>query len=97
MALRGKIGAHVLHATHDSTEVTRPAREAFLAGFARQVDPDQTLSDSERQKRAGHARRAHMARLALASARARNKMASEVPASEAGPEVRRAAGDSSTG
>jgi hypothetical protein len=38
-ALRGRIGAYRLHATHDSRETSRPGREAILASFERQVDP----------------------------------------------------------
>jgi hypothetical protein len=73
MALRGRIGAHVLHSRYDSRELTRPAREAFLAQFERQVDPDGVLPAAERERRAQHARQAYMARLARASARARSR------------------------
>ena len=34
-ALRGRIGAYVLHARRDSREVTAPARAAFLCGSER--------------------------------------------------------------
>ena len=81
LSLRGKIGAHVLHSRYDSCELTRPAREAFLAQFERQVDPEGVLPQAERARRAQHARQAHMARLALASARARSAGRSE-PATE---------------
>lgn len=50
-----------------STNV-RPAVEARLAAFEAQVDPNNELSPDERRKRALHARRAHMSKLALASA-----------------------------
>ena len=72
-ALRGKLGAHRLHALHDSRETTAKARATFLARFEREVDPGGVLPEPERRRRAEHARRAHMARLALASARARSK------------------------
>ena len=39
--------------------------------WARQVDPDGELPEADRFKRAEHARKAHMCRLALASSRAR--------------------------
>ena len=39
MALRGRIGAYRLHATHDTKETTKAARTAFLACFEREVDP----------------------------------------------------------
>jgi hypothetical protein len=71
MSRRGRIGAHTLHSRYDSRELTRPAREAFLSKFEREVDPDGTLSPEERQRRAEHARRAHMARIARLSAIAR--------------------------
>jgi hypothetical protein len=70
-ALRGRIGAHLLHATHDSRQLTAPARAAFLSGFERQVDPDGRLSPDERRRRAAHARTAYFVRLARQSAIAR--------------------------
>jgi len=70
-SLRGRIGAYALHASHDSREITAPARAAFLARFERDVDPDGKLPDEERKRRAGHARKAHFARLAYLSARNR--------------------------
>jgi hypothetical protein len=44
-----------------------------MARFERQVDPDHVLPPQERAWRAEHARKAHFARLALASARARRR------------------------
>jgi hypothetical protein len=76
-SLRARIGAHTLHASHDSREVTAKARAAFLERFEREVDPDGVLSVDERQRRAEHARRAYMATLALKSARARRKPVSD--------------------
>jgi hypothetical protein len=70
-ALRGRIGAHRLHATHDPRETTKAARLAFWSSFEREVDPDGLLSPEERARRASHARAAHFARLAYLSARAR--------------------------
>jgi len=70
-ALRGRIGAHRLHATHDPLETTKAARRAFWSSFEREVDPDGLLSPEERARRAAHARAAHFARLAYLSARAR--------------------------
>jgi hypothetical protein len=70
-ALIGRIGAHRLHATHDSREVTAPARAAFRDSFEREVDPDFVLPEAERKRRAAHARKAHYARLALKSAEVR--------------------------
>ena len=73
MALRGRIGAYRLHATHDSREITRPARERFLARFLDEVDPDRALPEPERLRRAEAARKAYFAQLALKSARARTR------------------------
>ncbi len=72
-ALRGRIGAHLLHATHDSRRLTARARAAFLGSFERQVDPDGSLPADERRRRAAHARAAYFARLARRSAIVRAK------------------------
>jgi len=74
-ALRGRIGAYRLHATHDSRDVTAPARAAFLARFEADVDPEGALAPEERTRRAVCARKAHFAMLALKSARARRSKA----------------------
>ena len=66
-----RLGALSLHARVDGTTHTAPAREAFLARFERQVDPDGTLDPQERARRADYARRAYFAGLALKSADAR--------------------------
>lgn len=76
--LAGRIGAHESWArTPDRSARTRPAREAFIARFERQVDPDGLLSPAERATRAEHARIAYMTRLSLkaAAARARKRKA----------------------
>ena len=71
--LRGRIGAYSLHAAYDSRELTAPARQAFLSRFEHEVDPEGQLTPKERERRAGHARKAYFTRLALASAKARRK------------------------
>jgi hypothetical protein len=70
-SLRSRLAAHTLHATHDSRSLTEPARKAFLNKFEREVDPEGVLPVTERHRRAEHARKAYMARLALKSAQAR--------------------------
>jgi hypothetical protein len=50
--------------TADRSARTRPARQKFLQRFEREVDPDGVLSPDERRKRAEHAKRAYMLRLA---------------------------------
>jgi hypothetical protein len=72
-SLRGRIGAHALHASYDSREITAPARAAFLSRFELEVDPEGVLPPAERERRAAHARKAYFARLALKSAMARRK------------------------
>jgi len=74
-SLRARAAAHQLHATHDSRELTAPARAAFLDRFEREVDPDGKLSETERLRRADHARKAYFVGLAYKSARARRKSA----------------------
>lgn len=71
--LRARLAAHTKHAKYDRVESTRPAREAFLARFEREVDPEGTLPKGERRKRAESARKAYFTGLALASAIARRK------------------------
>ena len=66
--------------TSDRSGRTRPARDAFLARFERQVDPDGELPEQERRQRAEHAKRAYMLGLAKRSATAR-RIAKRVPAS----------------
>jgi hypothetical protein len=50
--------------TYDRSARTRPAREAFLKRFEKEVDPDGKLPPEERRRRAEHARRAYMLHLA---------------------------------
>jgi hypothetical protein len=57
--------------TTNRTARTQPARDAFLARFDRQVDPDGRLEPHQRAQRAEAARRAYFAQLARRSARAR--------------------------
>lgn len=73
-ALRGKIASHVSWSrTEDRSARTAPARAAADARFEREVDPAGTLPPAERARRAEHLRKAHMARLSLASAKARRQ------------------------
>jgi hypothetical protein len=74
--LRARLAAHAMHARHDSRKVTTNARRAFADRFEREVDPDGVLPVAERLRRAEHAKRAHMLRLALRSAQVRRRRAS---------------------
>ncbi len=71
--LRARMAAHAMHARNDSRTTSAPGRQAFLARFEDEVDPDRVLSEAERLRRAGHARKAYFARLALASSKARRR------------------------
>ena len=71
-SLAAAIGAHTLHSQYDSREITANARAGFLAKFLREADAATPgLPEAERLRRAEHLLRAHMARLALASSKAR--------------------------
>lgn len=71
LSLRGRAGAHAMHARNDSTKVSQAARDAFMARFEREVDPDGKLPIAERRRRAEHARKSYFTKLALKSALAR--------------------------
>lgn len=71
--LSGRIGAYRMHAMYDARETTAKARAAFHSKFDREVDPDGVLSPEVRRRRAEAARKAHFARLAFLSAKARAK------------------------
>ncbi len=66
-----RIGGLTRAARYDGHKITHAARRGFMARFEEEVDPDRQLPVSERQRRAEAAMRAHMARLALRSAKAR--------------------------
>ena len=62
--IKARIAAEISWArTSDRSARTRPAREAFLKRFEREVDPDGKLPPDERRRRAEHAKRAYMIRL----------------------------------
>ena len=73
--LRAEIAAHARWSREDPTATAIRAQAGLLAKFEREVDPDGTLTPAERARRAEHARRAHMKRLALRSAQARARRA----------------------
>ncbi|TDE34179.1 hypothetical protein [Actinomadura sp. 6K520] len=59
--------------TRDRKRRTKPGRDAFLARFEREVDPEGVLPLEERRRRAELAKRAYMLRLAKRSAQVRKK------------------------
>lgn len=72
---RARLAAYAMHARHDSRAITANARRAFLDRFEHHVDPDRVLPVAERRRRAEHAKREHMLRLALRSAQVRRQRA----------------------
>jgi hypothetical protein len=70
-SLAGRIGAFALHASGKTN--TLPARQAFLARFEAEVDPDGVLEPAERARRAEYARRRYFTQLALATAQSRRR------------------------
>jgi hypothetical protein len=79
-SLRARVAVHESWARTDDpaarTAAARKASPGSLEYFERQVDPDGTMPEAERRRRAEHLRKAHFQRLALASARARRRKAS---------------------
>ncbi|CAN5438245.1 hypothetical protein BH18ACT1_BH18ACT1_01110 [soil metagenome] len=74
--LQAQLAAYVSWAnTADPAARTAAARRAFVDRFEREVDPDGTLPEGERTRRAEAARKAHYTRLALKSAQARRRRA----------------------
>lgn len=63
---RARIAALARHSRTDGLTATQAAREAFLARFERQVDPDNRLDPAERARRAEAAKREHFQRMAYA-------------------------------
>jgi hypothetical protein len=72
---RARLGAYAQQAAYDTRETTRNARLAFNQRFLDQVDPDGTLPEAERARRALAARKAYFAALSLRSAIVRRKRA----------------------
>jgi hypothetical protein len=70
---RARIAAHAMHAKNDVRRTTAAGRDAFMARFEREVDPDGVLDQAERARRAEHARKSYFAKLAYLSAKARQR------------------------
>ena len=73
-SLRGRIGGLALAAQRDPKEYTAAARRQFLSRFEEQVDPDHTLPEGERARRAEAVRRLYFVQVAYRSAKARRKV-----------------------
>jgi hypothetical protein len=83
--LRARTAAYAQHAQgKTNTAAAREASPQSLTYWGKQVDPDGVLSDAERDKRAEHARKAHMSRMALASSKARARRKTVRPGTDGG-------------
>jgi hypothetical protein len=69
---RARMAAYAQHAKHDTRATTSKARATYLASFEDKVDPDRTLTDTERARRVAAAKKAHYTALAYKSSRARS-------------------------
>lgn len=78
-SLRGRAGAFAMLARNDPRETSRAGRSAAWLRFLDQVDPERTLPEAERQRRAEAARKSHMCSIALASLRARARRSGRTP------------------
>ncbi len=72
--LHAQVAAHESWAqTRDRAARTSPGRQALLAKFELQADPNGVLAPAERAARAASLRKAYFSRLALLSAQSRRK------------------------
>src|ERR1700677_1121206 len=80
--LRARAAAYRLHSLYDSRELTAKAPASFNDRFARQVDPNNELSEGERGGGPECPGRAYFASLAARSAQARRARRPQPRASE---------------
>ncbi len=71
-SIRGRIAANIRWANEpDRLAATKPGRDAAFQKLLDEVDPERTLPEVERLKRARNAQKAHLERVRLAASRAR--------------------------
>lgn len=68
---RARIASLTRWSKEDPAATAARGQAGLLARFEREVDPEGSLPEAERRRRAECARQAHMARLSLASSKAR--------------------------
>lgn len=68
-----RVGGLTVQARYGGAVAAR-ARKGLVAKFEREADPDGTLSEAERQRRAALLLKAHMLRLSQRSAAARRRV-----------------------
>jgi hypothetical protein len=73
--LRGRVGGLLMHARNGADANLPGARAAFMRRFLDEVDPDRTLPEAERERRADMARRGYFTQLAYRSSLARSRRA----------------------
>lgn len=84
--LAAQIAANTRWSREDPAANAERGQAGLVARLAREVDPDGTLPPAERARRVECARRAHMAKLSLASAQSRRRareLAAQADAAEA--------------
>ena len=74
-SIRGAIAANDRWSREDPAENAARGQRGLIEKFRREVDPDGTLPEAERERRTQCAYRAHFQRLALASSKARSRKA----------------------
>lgn len=79
-SLRGRLGGLSTAARHDPRDYAAAAQARARDRFLDLVDPDHTLTDAERQRRAVAARKLWFAKLAMKSARVRAANRKNTPA-----------------
>jgi hypothetical protein len=70
-SLRAQIAANARWSREDGTHQGEILRRGFLKKFIDEVDPDRSLPENERIRRAENALKAHMLRLSLAASKKR--------------------------
>lgn len=73
--IRARLAATTRWANEDRGAASERQRRTLAQRFEDQVDPDRELNETERARRAKSAMQAHMARMTLASVRARKRSA----------------------
>lgn len=84
---RGRIGGLSTSSRHDPRQYTAAARRKFNERFEREVDPEGVLPSKERARRANAAKRAYFSRLALKSARARERSITACSPEQTAPDL----------
>ncbi len=74
LRLLKQVAIHTMHARNDSEALAMAARAGLFAKYERLVDPEDKLTPKERTRRAKHAVKADMARLAFERHQAKRKI-----------------------